>query len=221
MQLKKRKEFSTAQHVVRVTLTGDLPEGVDRVRRVGPYENELAATEAARVFDRIAYEMGWSEAVRIEVVDGYRSTVEHLDPCPPDDFEALAELIGPDFVRGRLVAFPDLYDRLVAAHGFGKADWAWRQALALILCKGGAVKPAAADQDLDPFREKVKAASKRLVEPFAPPILNDAALLLRDLVTAATGHGVDLDRAARHLAPFALEEVAGRVTAAARQAIAA
>lgn len=208
---QKHREPSTEPYAVRVTLSGEPPEGVDPVRHVGPYENDLHAEEAAATFGRMADDMGRDD-VHIEVV-AFVSPVVHLDPSPPKDFEALAEQIGENPVRGPW-QFPDLHDRLVAAHGRPKAEWAWKQALAYIACRGGAQK-LITDARLDAYRQKVKAASDRLIEPFAPPILDDAARLLAALVDAASGYGVDRDLAAGQLAPFALDGVAARITTAA------
>ncbi|MER5608229.1 hypothetical protein AB0F93_00465 [Micromonospora tulbaghiae] len=205
---KKSPEFSTEPHTVTVTLTGPLPDDVVRVRRVGPYNDELTAVEAARLFERLATDRGMPGV--LVAVEPFQSPWIHLDACPSKDFEELALLDSAEFVRYRYERFPDLHDRLTAAHGHGKAEWAWQQALSLMACNGDRKQPSVEDAAADPFREKVKAASARLIEAFPPPVLNDAARLLQDLVTVAERHGVDADGAAGHLAPFALTQVADR-----------
>lgn len=227
-----------AQVAVKITLTGpgDPPEGVDPVRYVGPYTRRWDAFEAIRTFERMATEAGRSNEVQVELA-WFDPTIEHLDPYPPKDVDALAERIAaeppakplpavpgepqhfvvpvPRYVRrsdpAAAWAFPSLHDRLVAAHGRNTAEWSWQHAIAILAANGGETRRPAGDADLTACRAAVSAASSRRVEEFTPPTLDEAAQLLRDLVAAASGHGLDRDDVTRQLAPFALDGAAARI----------
>lgn len=213
------QQDSTDQYAIRITVTGpgEPPAGVGPVRHVGPYTYDWQAADAVRVLRHLADDRMVESApgfdVRTELVP-FDPDVEHLDPRPPTDVEALADLLADEPPVG-LWHFPTLRDRLTTAHGPVETQWAWTGALRYLagLDKDGQRERRAlheSDARLAPCRAAVLAASRTRVAHFTARDIHDATALLADLLDATDSHGVQRDAVAGQLAPVALDVVADR-----------
>jgi hypothetical protein len=113
--------------VVTLPTDSDAPEGLDPVRRVGPYHHKSTAETAIAAFGMMVASSA-PTGTRFELV-AYDATLPHLDAEFPRDAYRLAEMVReePDGPGGGW-GFPDLYARLSAYLGADEARDLWRRA---------------------------------------------------------------------------------------------
>lgn len=187
------------QFAVIITLpTWGAPEGIDQVRRVGPYLHKHRATNAASSFAMMLHSSA-PDGTTIEV-GPYDVTVPHLDPYPPANAYELANAIcdEPDGPGGGW-GFPDLYARLSASIGHDRARKVWGSACTYLddMAEAEAAERAAAakfEAKLAPLRARVAgAAARRPSAWYTAPIRDAAVWLLYDMLAAAEPRGATLD----------------------------
>jgi hypothetical protein len=147
------------RYTVIVTLpTGpDAPEGLDPVRRVGPYNHKHSAETAIAAFGMMVASSA-PTGTTFELV-AYDKSLPHLDPYPPTSPYELAEAIRVMPSGDGGWTFPDLYARLSAGHGAERASKAWRLACAYLDAEELDAKEAATE---DEQREAAEQERERL-----------------------------------------------------------
>lgn len=102
--------------------------GFDTVR-IGPFHYEHQARSFAHSLEFRAFQAARPEGTTVEVA-AYDPELPHT-PLPPNDVTLLVLVMDEETERGE-AAYPDLYDRLVAHHGYERAADLWRHACLLL-----------------------------------------------------------------------------------------